>query len=58
MRRAAQEQIVLVFFIGGVTYSEIAALRFWGVRNRVRFIFATTSIINGEKLLKSFSFKN
>jgi hypothetical protein len=56
-RNAAQTQIALVYFIGGITYSEIAALRFWGSRNNVQFIFASTSIINGEKLLDSFVFK-
>merc|ERR1712228_442594 len=47
-------QIAIIYFIGGVTYSEIAALRFWARRNNFHFIFATTAIVNGERLLSSF----
>lgn len=47
-------KVVLVYFIGGVTYSEIAALRFLGKKKGYRFIIATTAIINGTRMLGSF----
>lgn len=47
-------KVVLVYFIGGVTYSEIAALRFLGRKTGYRFIIATTAIINGARMLNSF----
>ncbi|XP_039258945.2 vacuolar protein sorting-associated protein 33B-like [Styela clava] len=50
----SSSKVVLVYFIGGVTYSEIAALRFLGRKNGYRFIIATTAIINGTRMLNSF----
>lgn len=45
----------IVFFLGGVTYTEIAALRFMSrqTRNR-RFLVATTNMIGGNTLVSSF----
>ncbi len=42
-------------FIGGVTFAEIAALRFLGARPDVNctFVIATTKLINGTSLLES-----
>lgn len=42
-------------FIGGVTFAEIAALRFLGSRPEVNctFVTATTKLINGTSLLES-----
>ncbi|XP_066982129.1 vacuolar protein sorting-associated protein 33A isoform X1 [Macrobrachium rosenbergii] len=48
----------LVFFIGGCTYSEIAALRFLSSRvdqGGPEYVIATTKIINGTSFLKSLS---
>lgn len=44
----------LVFFLGGVTFSEISALRFMSrqTRNR-RFVTATTNILSGDKMIRS-----
>ena len=39
-------------FIGGITYGEIAALRFLADQNH-DFIIATTHFINGTSLMKS-----
>ncbi|WAQ99914.1 VP33B-like protein [Mya arenaria] len=49
--RAAK--VVLVYFIGGCTYSEIAALRFLGKQTGYQFIIATTSLYNGSSLLET-----
>ncbi|PNH08913.1 Vacuolar protein sorting-associated protein 33 [Tetrabaena socialis] len=51
-----QPETVLVAFIGGVTYSEISALRFLSSRPEwpYRFLVLTTKIINGRTLLQCF----
>lgn len=53
-RTTSPEQVALVYFIGGITYSEIAALRFWAQKNRFKLIFAATAIINGDRMMNSF----
>jgi|TARA_B110000285_G_C15098654_1_gene603620 hypothetical protein len=43
---------VLVYFIGGITFAEMAAIRFLQLLNPAyKFIIATTCIINGESAL-------
>lgn len=43
----------MVYFIGGVTYGEIAAVRFLNKLFRdKKFYIATTQIINGEKCIR------
>ncbi|GAX79670.1 hypothetical protein CEUSTIGMA_g7111.t1 [Chlamydomonas eustigma] len=52
-----QPEVVLVVFIGGVTYSEISALRFVSSQsseNNYRFVVLTTGIVNGRSLIKTF----
>ncbi|GAC94150.1 ATP binding protein [Pseudozyma hubeiensis SY62] len=46
----------LVFFLGGVTYTELAALRFMNkqTRNR-RFVVATTNTISGNKMMRDLA---
>lgn len=40
---------ILVYFIGGITYGEIAAIRFLNkIFEDKKFIIATTQIINGD----------
>ncbi|GAK64480.1 vacuolar protein sorting 33A [Moesziomyces antarcticus] len=53
---ADQVTTTLVFFLGGVTHTELAALRFMNgqTRNR-RFVVATTNTINGNELIRSLS---
>jgi hypothetical protein len=45
----------IVFFLGGVTFAEVAALRFVsqqiGEATGRRLVIGTTSIINGEKAM-------
>jgi len=44
----------LVFFLGGCTFTEIAAIRFLEKQSEGRdFIIATTKLINGNSLLES-----
>ncbi|KAH7886208.1 Sec1-like protein [Phlebopus sp. FC_14] len=55
----AQEQTTtttVVFFLGGCTYTEIAALRWVSRQNRGRkFLIATTGIVSGASLMKSIA---
>jgi hypothetical protein len=48
--------VALVIFIGGVTFAEISALRFLSAQEGMKydFIVATTKLINGQNLLKTF----
>ena len=48
--------LVLVVFIGGVTFAEISALRYLSVKDIVQcdFLIATTAIVNGSSLLSAF----
>eukprot|EP00560_Eucampia_antarctica_P003801 CAMPEP_0197835632 /NCGR_PEP_ID=MMETSP1437-20131217/26434_1 /TAXON_ID=49252 ORGANISM="Eucampia antarctica, Strain CCMP1452" /NCGR_SAMPLE_ID=MMETSP1437 /ASSEMBLY_ACC=CAM_ASM_001096 /LENGTH=771 /DNA_ID=CAMNT_0043441225 /DNA_START=8 /DNA_END=2323 /DNA_ORIENTATION=+ len=52
-----QKPVLLVFFIGGVTFMEIAALRFLSKRTifPYQIICCTTKIINGSSFLQSLS---
>ena len=47
---------ILVYFLGGVTYAEVAAIRFLNTHavfgGRYKFVIATTSIISSEKAMK------
>lgn len=47
-----QNKVTLVFFLGGVTFAEISAIRFLGDRFEGRdYIIGTTKLINGTTLL-------
>ncbi len=44
---------ILIYFIGGITYGEIAAVRFLNkLFKDKKFIIATTQIINGETCME------
>jgi hypothetical protein len=48
----AVPKAVLVFFVGGVTYAEISALRFLAKQKGIQILIATTSVINGTTFLR------
>ncbi|XP_043924530.1 vacuolar protein sorting-associated protein 33A [Protopterus annectens] len=54
-RQQGENRITLVFFLGGVTYAEIAALRFLSQMEEggTEYIIATTKLINGTSWIKS-----
>ncbi|KAG8997603.1 hypothetical protein FRB94_003312 [Tulasnella sp. JGI-2019a] len=55
-QRATTTTTTCVFFLGGCTYTEIAALRWMSKNNRGRkFLICTTGIINGSSLLESLA---
>lgn len=47
------EKSILIYFVGGVTFAEITAIRFLAKQRNVKLAIATTSIINGNKLIES-----
>ncbi|KAF7337688.1 Vacuolar protein sorting-associated protein 33A [Mycena sanguinolenta] len=56
LRPLQKPTTTVVFFLGGCTYTEIAALRWVGRQNRGRnFLIATTGIINGNTIFESIS---
>ncbi|KAJ1403120.1 Sec1-like, domain 2 [Sesbania bispinosa] len=48
--------LVLVVFVGGVTFAEISALRFLSAQESMAYdlIIATTKIVNGQTLVETF----
>jgi vacuolar protein sorting-associated protein 33A len=43
----------IVFFLGGCTSTEIAALRFIALKEGKRILVATTGILNGNGMMKA-----
>mmetsp|Transcript_19602 Transcript_19602/g.14315 ORF Transcript_19602/g.14315 Transcript_19602/m.14315 type:complete len:166 (+) Transcript_19602:45-542(+) len=55
MPDAGKKKKVMIYFIGGVTYAEIAAIRFLNkVFTDKQFLIATTEILNNERTLAQF----
>ncbi|KAG8055994.1 hypothetical protein GUJ93_ZPchr0001g29401 [Zizania palustris] len=52
--RVGHRSLVLVVFIGGVTFAEIAALRFLSAQDGMGydFLVATTKVVNGNTILR------
>ena len=48
----SRDRVVLVYFIGGVTFSEFNALQSLGKRTNTSYIVATTNIINPVSLIE------
>uniref|UniRef100_A0A1E1X9V4 Putative vacuolar sorting protein vps33/slp1 sec1 family n=1 Tax=Amblyomma aureolatum TaxID=187763 RepID=A0A1E1X9V4_9ACAR len=53
----SQAKIVLVYFLGGVTFAEIAALRLLGKLKGYYILVAATSTVNGNSLLENVILK-
>lgn len=53
--RSRTTKAVLVYFIGGCTFSEINALRFLGEKTNTIYIIATTNIITPDSLVDSMT---
>lgn len=50
---SSRDRVVLVYFIGGVTFSEFNALQLLGKRTNTSYIIATTNIINPLSLIEN-----
>jgi len=50
-------EVVMVYFIGGISLSEIAALRWLSLHGPCQYVIATTNIINSDLFLDSVIFK-
>ena len=50
----SKRKVMLVFFIGGVTFMEISALRFIGRTSPYDIVIATTKLVNGNTLIDEF----
>ncbi|KAJ7654150.1 Sec1-like protein [Mycena rosella] len=56
LRPMQKPTTTVIFFLGGCTYTEIAALRWVGRQNRGRkFLIATTGIVNGNSIVESIA---
>ena len=61
-QQSDRKKVVLVYYVGGVTYAEISALRYLSSVLRtfsltwtaLHFIVATTQFINGNKMVDAF----
>ncbi|KAM6409822.1 vacuolar protein sorting-associated protein 33B isoform 2-T2 [Rhynochetos jubatus] len=49
------QRVVLAVFLGGCTFSEIAALRFLGRERGCKFIFLTTAVTSSARLLEAMT---
>lgn len=53
-----RKKVTLVYFLGGVTFAEISALRYLSQLDEERqYVIATTKIIHGDSLLQSMQEK-
>ena len=54
-KKPQKKRKIMIYFVGGITYSEISAIRFLSKSgtfgNDKEFIIVTTSIINSRKVL-------
>jgi len=55
--RVGEKKVVMVFFVGGVTMAEVAALRFLSQQeeSNVEYLVSTTSVITGNTFIESLS---
>jgi len=56
-KQEEKKPVLLVYYVGGITYMEVAALRFLSKRPSFPYtiVCCTTEIVNGETLLRSLS---
>lgn len=55
MSQSDMPRVILVFFVGGCTFAEVAALRFLAQEDsNVEFVIATTKLINKNSFLDGF----
>ena len=56
INNTVDKQFILLIFIGGITYGELAGIRLMNKKNRnKKFIVITTGIINSKKIFESLT---
>ncbi|CAK71081.1 unnamed protein product (macronuclear) [Paramecium tetraurelia] len=50
--KEGQNQIDVIYIVGGITYGEVAAIRWLGLRYKKDIKICTTHIINGDRLIQ------
>lgn len=55
LTNSSREKSMLIYFIGGVTYAEVTALRYLAKKRNIKIAIAATSIINGNKFIDCLS---
>lgn len=50
---SSSSRAIAVYFVGGVTFAEISALRFWSRKKGLKVVVLTTNLVNGNSLMKS-----
>lgn len=50
---SSSSRVICVYFIGGVTFAEISAIRFWSRKKNIKVVVLTTGLLNGNSVMKS-----
>lgn len=51
--RPSSTRVIAVYFVGGVTFAEISAIRFWSRKKDIKVVVLTTGLLNGNSVMKS-----
>jgi hypothetical protein len=54
-RTAESKKIIFIFFVGGVTYAEVSALRYLSKTSGYKILIGSTGTVNGSQLMKSLT---
>lgn len=52
--KGERKKVILVYYIGGITYAEMSCYRILSEQTGIQFIVATTQFINGNKMMEAF----
>ena len=50
---SVERKLVIVFLIGGVTFAEVSAIRYWARVRGVQVLVMTTGVLNGNRLMQA-----
>ena len=54
LSKGEKKKVILVYFVGGITYAETSCFRYLSETTGIQFIVATTQFINGNKMVDAF----
>ena len=52
--KGERKKVIMVYYIGGITYAEMSCYRLLSERYGIQFLVATTQFINGNKMMDAF----